>query len=77
MDVLEPADRRPVESDAFGEETFGELFDGYGEVLPCPRQIDEAKVDDLDLLLFGEPEDVLGLDLRCRWRRGRGPSLDG
>src|SRR5207247_3676627 len=73
--VLEAEDQRAVEADAIGEEGLRELFDRNRKVLPGARQIDEAKVDDLDALIFREPENVLRPGLRDGRCRGRG-SLD-
>ena len=76
VDVLEPSDRRAIEPDAVAEEPLGELLDGDRKVLPRAGHVDEAQVDDLDLLVFRELQDLLRRRLRFRRRGGRG-TLDG
>ncbi len=50
IDGLEAADAGPVESEAAGEAVLLELAERQAEVLPCPREVDEPDVDDLDAL---------------------------
>jgi len=47
----EAADAGAVEADALGEHVLVEPAQWDAEVLPGPRQVDEAKVDDLDARL--------------------------
>ena len=60
LDLLEPADRGPVESVAFGESLLGQLIDRYREMLREPRQVCEAEVDDLNFVVLREFQYVLG-----------------
>ena len=52
LDLLEPADRRAVEAQAVLEDVLGELVRRDREVLHEPRQVAEADVDDVDLLVL-------------------------
>src|SRR5262245_51417487 len=54
VDRLEPANRGPVEANAFGEKVFSQLVSRDREMLPGPRQVREPQVYDLNALLFGE-----------------------
>jgi len=46
LDLLETADRGPVEPEAVLEARFGEFGDRNREMLGRPRQVGEAKIDD-------------------------------
>src|SRR5262249_2353356 len=54
LDLLEAADRRAVEAEAVLEHVLAQLVRGDREVLHQPREVAEADVDDVDLLV-GEP----------------------
>src|ERR1019366_8515030 len=72
VDLLEAADARTVEPDAFREERLGQLADGDAEVLPAAEQIGETQVDDLDPQLARVADDVCGLGFGGHGRRHRG-----
>ena len=63
LDLLEPADRRAVEAHALVEQLGRELAGRHREVLHQARQIAEADVDDLDVLVGDEAEHLVGCAL--------------
>src|SRR5438552_466163 len=76
LQLLEPFDRRAVKPRAARVESLEALIRGDRKVLPRAWDVDEAQVDDLDLLVLRELQDVLRRRLRRRRRGGRG-TLDG
>ena len=60
VDGLESANRRAVEGQPVLEHGFVEGIDRNGEVLHGARQVAEADVDVLDVLVLGEFEDIIG-----------------
>ncbi len=60
LDLLEPADRRPVEPDPIFEDRVGELVRRYREVLHQPWEVTEAEIDDRRVVLLHHGQDVLG-----------------
>src|SRR4029077_2261502 len=69
LDLLEPADGRPVEAQAFLEDVLGELVGRDREVLHEPGQVTEADVDDGDVLVRKHADDVC----RTAFRHGSPP----
>ena len=63
LDLLEAADRRPVEADALVEQLGRELAGRHREVLHQARQVAEADVDDLDALVGDQAEHLVGCAL--------------
>ncbi len=47
VNLLEPADARAIEADAFAEQVVLEVFYWDGKMLPHARQVDKSQVDDL------------------------------
>src|SRR5207253_576513 len=58
LDLLEAADRGPVEAVAVLEPLFGEFVSRCREVLHEPGEVAETEVDNLDALLLNQPNDV-------------------
>ena len=54
--LLEPSDRRPVESDSFVEDLIGESVCRNGEMLGQSWQVYEPEVDDLDTLVLDQAQ---------------------
>jgi hypothetical protein len=60
VDRLPTADRRAVEAHAVFERALVDLADRIRAVLPLTREIREAKIDDLHVVLLGELEHLFG-----------------
>ncbi len=58
LDLLETADRRPVEAVPVLERLLGQLVGRDREVLHEPGEVAETEVDNLDALLLNQPNDV-------------------
>ena len=58
LDLLEPADRRPVEAETVLEDVGGQLVRGDGEVLHEPGKVAESHVDDVDTCVLDQLENV-------------------
>jgi hypothetical protein len=59
LDLLEPADRRPVETETLLEDVGRQLVRRDREVLHEARQVAEPDVDDLDARVGNQLEDVV------------------